>query len=88
MAALAFRVAAGAPHIEVLCESAARCRAPALADAVLCCYTQDVLQDKAALNKLFEQVRPGARVAVSGLCMAPWWLAPASARVLGGRACT
>ncbi len=84
MATLARRAASGMPNIEVLCESAARFRSPVPADAVLCCYTHDVLQDPASLNNLFAQARPGAPVAVSGLCMAPWWLAPANAWVLWG----
>ena len=84
MAALARKAADGRANVEVICDSVATFRAPLQADAVLCCYTHDVLQDPAALDHLFAQVRPGARVAVAGLCLAPWWLTPANAWVLWG----
>jgi SAM-dependent methyltransferase len=84
MAAMARRAAAGTSNIEVICEPVERLYAPMPADAVLFCYTHDVLQDAPALDHLFAQVRPGARVALSGLCMAPWWLAPANIWVLWG----
>ncbi len=43
------------------------------ADALLFCYTQDVLQSAAAMSNLFRHVKPGSRVAVAGLRLQPWW---------------
>ena len=42
------------------------------ADAVLFCYTHDVLQTPEALANLFAHVRPGARVSVTGVRLQPW----------------
>jgi demethylmenaquinone methyltransferase/2-methoxy-6-polyprenyl-1,4-benzoquinol methylase len=46
-------------------------------DAVLFHYTHDVLQSPPALQNIFAQVRPGARVAVAGIKHPPLWLFPA-----------
>lgn len=43
------------------------------ADALLFCYTHDVLQSPRALDNLLAHARPGARVAVLGLRLLPWW---------------
>jgi demethylmenaquinone methyltransferase/2-methoxy-6-polyprenyl-1,4-benzoquinol methylase len=43
------------------------------ADALLFCYTHDVLQSPAAVENLFNHVNPGARVAIAGLRLRPWW---------------
>ena len=43
-------------------------------DAVLFVYTQDVLQSDAALARIFEATRTGARVASTGLKLFPWYL--------------
>jgi ubiquinone/menaquinone biosynthesis C-methylase UbiE len=50
-------------------------------DAVLFNFTHDVLQSPAALAHIFAATKPGARVAVSGSKLFPWWLAPANALV-------
>jgi ubiquinone/menaquinone biosynthesis C-methylase UbiE len=50
-------------------------------DAVLFNFTHDVLQSPAALSRVFSCVKPGARVAVSGSKLLPWWLAPGNAVV-------
>ncbi len=42
------------------------------ADAVLMCYTQDVLQSPAALDQLIKACKPGARIAVLGMKTLPW----------------
>lgn len=46
------------------------------ADALLFCYTHDVFQSPAALTNLFASAQPGARVAVAGVKLTAWWLAP------------
>jgi len=43
-------------------------------DAVLFVYTQDVLHSDAALARIFEATRPGARVASAGLKLFPWYI--------------
>ncbi|MEO8203954.1 MAG: methyltransferase domain-containing protein [Betaproteobacteria bacterium] len=41
--------------------------------ALLFSYVHDVLQSKAALDNLFAQAAPGARVAMCGTKLWPWW---------------
>jgi ubiquinone/menaquinone biosynthesis C-methylase UbiE len=43
------------------------------ADAVLMCWTHDVLQSPAALDALLALARPGARIAIAGMVTLPWW---------------
>ena len=45
-------------------------------DAVLFHFTHDVLRTPGALEAIFASCRPGARVAVAGSKLLPWWLAP------------
>jgi len=49
---------------------------PAPVDAILFNFTHDVLRSRTALARIFAAARPGARVAVAGMKLAPWWLAP------------
>lgn len=42
------------------------------ADAVLLCYTHDVLRSPAAIERLLLSVKPGARIAVLGMKTLPW----------------
>lgn len=42
------------------------------ADAMLFCYTHDVLQSEAAIANLVRHARPGCRVAIAGNCFQPW----------------
>ena len=50
-------------------------------DALLFHYTHDVLRSAAALDRLLQCARPGARVAVAGIKFFPPWLAPLNAWV-------
>ncbi len=59
--------------IEAAMESA---EIPRAVDAILFNFTHDVLRSPAALARIFAAARPGARVAVAGMKLAPWWLAP------------
>lgn len=43
-----------------------------LADALLLCYTHDVLQSPAALERLLSVSRPDARIAIVGMKTLPW----------------
>lgn len=49
---------------------------PCAVDAVLFNYTHDVIRSPAALDNLFRQAAPGARVAVAGIKHPPRWLDP------------
>ena len=45
----------------------------ARADAALLHFTHDVLQSPPAVRRVFEHLKPGARVVACGLCWAPPW---------------
>lgn len=45
-------------------------------DAVAFNFTHDVLQSEAALANVFAACKPGARVALAGSKLLPWYLAP------------
>jgi len=60
-------------NVELLIAAAEEARPPVPADALLFCYTHDVLQSPRALDNLLAHARPGARVAVLGLRLLPWW---------------
>lgn len=78
MAALARAASQGLRQVEVM-ECAVEDAQPAQpADALLLCYTHDVIQNPQALRRLFAHTRPGARVVVVGLCTLPWWGLPAN----------
>ncbi len=51
-------------------------RWPVPADAVLFNYVHDILRSPAALDAVFAQSRPGARVAAAGIRHPPRWLDP------------
>lgn len=55
---------------------------PVPVDAILFNFTHDVLRSPAALARIFAAARPGACVAVAGMKLAPWWLAPLNLVVL------
>jgi SAM-dependent methyltransferase len=79
MLALARRrlAAAGLSARVTLVETAAQGAVlPRRADALLFCYTHDVLQTPAALRAVFAAARTGTRVAVAGMQFLPWWGGP------------
>ncbi len=43
------------------------------ADALLMCYTHDVLQSPLAIDHLLAAARPGARIVLLGMKTLPWW---------------
>ena len=76
MAAVArMRVADAASRARVLLHVVAveEASLQARADALLFCYTHDVLQNPRAVAHLMRHVKPGARVAVVGIRFLPWW---------------
>jgi SAM-dependent methyltransferase len=48
----------------------------ATADAILFCYTHDVLQSDRAVARVLSCARPGARVVAAGARLLGWWAAP------------
>lgn len=49
---------------------------PVQVDAVFFHFTHDVMRSRAALENVFRQAKPGARVVSAGGKWAPWWRAP------------
>jgi len=51
---------------------------PAAPDAILFSYTHDLIRSSRALDNLFSQARPGARVAATSTKLYARWLFPAN----------
>jgi len=51
------------------------------ADAVLFCFTHDLLQSPNALENAFRHVKQGGRVVAAGFKWGPWWNLPLNVRV-------
>ena len=78
MLAIARERAVAAP-VELLLAAAHDVKLPRAADAILFSYTHDVMQSAAALDHLFAQLKPGARVAATSTKLYAPWLWPANA---------
>lgn len=68
---------AGWGNVALQCAAAEAALLPRQADAVLLHFTHDILQSPVALDHLLRHLRPGARIAVTGLKwtapgLAPW----------------
>jgi ubiquinone/menaquinone biosynthesis C-methylase UbiE len=73
------RLPASALHRLHLIEAAAeRVHLPAPVDAILFSYTHDLIRSRAALDNVFAQARPGARVAATSTKLYAPWLFPAN----------
>lgn len=59
--------------VEVIESAVEALRCSQAADAILFCYTHDVLQSPAAIERLIESARPGARFVLLGMKTLPWW---------------
>ena len=68
-----FPAAALPANVELLVCPVEQARPSLPADALLFCFTHDVLQSPQALDNLLAHARPGARIAVLGLQLLPWW---------------
>jgi ubiquinone/menaquinone biosynthesis C-methylase UbiE len=70
---------AGCEHVSIVQKATEDFRSTVKADALLLCYTQDVLQSATALESLISSAKPGARVAILGMKTVPWlWGWPAN----------
>jgi len=67
---------AGLSNVEVLVSPVENAATGYVADALLLCYTHDVLQSDAAIDRLLDLARPGARIVVAGAKTLGWWAAP------------
>jgi demethylmenaquinone methyltransferase/2-methoxy-6-polyprenyl-1,4-benzoquinol methylase len=78
MAAHAGRRAGEAAHrnIQLVIAPVEEADIGARADAVLFCYTHDVLQSDKAIENVMRHTRAGARVVVAGARVLGWWAAP------------
>lgn len=75
MAALAQQRIAASGHageVRVIQSALETLQVEQRADALLLCYTHDVLQSGAALQRLIQCAKPGARIAVLGMKTLPW----------------
>ncbi len=66
------RMASDGGNVSIVVAGMADPRHVYAADAVLMCYTQDVLQSSAALDQLIKACKPGARIAILGMITLPW----------------
>lgn len=67
------RIAACHPGVRVVVTSIEELDLGLRADAMLLCYTHDVLQSPQALERLARHANPGCRVVVTGIRFLPWW---------------
>lgn len=72
------RLAREGTTAQLLLASAERVALPAAPDAILFSYTHDLIRSREALENLFSQARPGARVAATSTKLYAAWLAPAN----------
>ena len=66
--------AAGWRNVTLIEASVEHAPIPDNVDAVLFCYTHDVLRSRAALDNIFRHAKSGARIAVTGTKLLPWWV--------------
>ncbi len=67
---------AGLENVEILVSAAEDVGPGHIADALLFCYTHDVLQSDRAIERLLGLARPGTRIVVAGARLLGWWAAP------------
>lgn len=68
----AARIASLGSRAEVIVASVEEAPLACRADAMLFCFTHDVLQSPAAVERLARLARPGCRVAIAGIRFQPW----------------
>ena len=64
---------AGIEHAEIVTADVHLVSRAFDADAMLCSFTHDVLQSSAAISRIRQLSKPGARLAVLGVRTLPWW---------------
>lgn len=78
MAAIALRRVeeSGLANVRIVVSAVEQAPPDSAADALLLCYTHDVLQSDAAIARLLDLSRPGARIVIAGAKTLGWWAAP------------
>jgi len=66
-------------NVTLLEASAEEAQLPDAADAVFFHFVHDITRSPAAIENVFRQAKPGARVAAAGGKWAPWWALPSNA---------
>lgn len=66
------------PRLDVVQATGEEVKLPAAPDAILFSYTHDLIRSRRALDNLFTQARPGARVAATSTKLYAPWLFPAN----------
>jgi len=72
MARAAAERIAGCTGIEVLNSPVEALETSLRADAMLFCYTHDILQSPLAVERLASYAKPGCRIAIAGMRFLPW----------------
>ncbi len=67
---------AGWPNLWHTCASAESVALPEKADAILFNYVHDISRTPEALERIVQQAKPGARIAMAGMKFFPWWTGP------------
>ncbi len=67
---------AGWKNIRLLESSIESANIPEPLDAILFNFTHDVLRSPPALQRIFAAAGPNARLALAGMKLLPWWMAP------------
>ncbi len=66
----------GWTNVTLIEATAEEARLPEAPDAVLFHFVHDITRSPAAVQNIFGQVKPGARVAVAGVKRSVWWAVP------------
>jgi arsenite methyltransferase len=67
---------AGWPNVWHTCASAEIVTLPEKADAILFNYVHDITRTPRAIERIVQQAKPGARIAMAGMKFFPWWAGP------------
>lgn len=64
------------PNVWHTCASAETVTLPEKVDAILFNYVHDISRTPEAVERIVQQAKPGARVAMAGMKFFPWWTGP------------
>jgi arsenite methyltransferase len=64
------------PNVWHTCASAEAVALPEKVDAILFNYVHDISRTPEAIERIVQQAKPGARIAMAGMKFFPWWTGP------------
>jgi arsenite methyltransferase len=64
------------PNLWHTCASAENVTLPEKVDAILFNYVHDICRTPEAIERIVQQAKPGARIAMAGMKFFPWWTGP------------